>query len=109
MRKIKVRNNNFMDIKDILTYELDPNLISHKVNKIPENLLFINMEDKYLVFQNDIGWNIMTKEEVISYGTNLIDANPEIFTNKEELDYSLESMIFVIENTLDNEQVVQFI
>jgi hypothetical protein len=109
MRKIKVRNNNFMDIKKILTYDLDPNLISNKINNLPEGLLYINMEDKYLVYQNDIGWNIMTKEEVLSYGQNLIEANPELYPNKEDLDFSLESIIYVIENTLDNEEVVQFI
>lgn len=69
--------------------------------------LFVNMKNKYLVYKNDLGWYLHTKEEVIDYANNLIDANPELYPNQKMVN-SIEDSVYIIENTLDNERVIEF-
>lgn len=91
MKTIEVYNSDYVNLNEFIQNEE----------------LFVNMKNKYLVYKNDLGWHLHTKEEIINYANNLIDANPELYPNQKMVN-SIADSVYIIENTLDNERVIEF-
>ena len=100
MNVIKVANTKFVNILEVMNIK-------------SEEVLMIDMSDKFIVHKNDIGQSIMIECEVISYAKNLVEANPEIWSvNSDGISLhdgiNINDAIHIIHNTLDNESVINF-
>lgn len=102
MRKIKVYNKETISIK-----ELYKSVNNEYQQELPEDMT-ISMKDKYIVYLNDIGYAIKTTEEVIQYANNLMVANPELDYGFNHVE-NINDADYVISNTLDNEEVIEFV
>ena len=94
METINVYNSSHTDMKELA------NQLGVEANDI-----LIDLTDKYIVYKNDMGFEIMTKSRLIEYAHNLIHANPEIYQGRDSSLFSFDDLVEVINTTLDNERV----
>lgn len=99
MKTIKVYNSRTCEMK-----ELGSQL------GVEGQALMIDMSGKYIVYQNDVGYVIMSEKRVIEYAKNLLQANPDVWERHTYLTHGIDEIheaVGVIENTLDNETVYE--
>jgi hypothetical protein len=94
MDTIKLYNASHVDMKE-LSNELG----------VESGDILIDLSDKYIVYKNDMGFEIMTKSRLTEYAYNLIQAHPEMYEGRNYSLFSFDDLIEVINTTLDNERV----
>ena len=94
MDTIKLYNASCVDMKE-LSNELG----------VESGDLLIDISDKYIVYKNDMGFEIMTRSRLIEYAHHLVLSNPEIYEGRDSSMFSFDDLIEVIHHTLDNERV----